>query len=98
MSEDKVRTKDLCWSVGTIYDPRELPGVSTIGPGIGQGVRIMFGDRPKPHEVVLLNTVGFFVDVLLVIFFVVVIFIIIPRVVWVVASRCRSLSCWCRRC
>jgi hypothetical protein len=24
--------------VGTIYDPRELPGVSTIGPGIGRGV------------------------------------------------------------
>jgi hypothetical protein len=38
MSEDKVCTKDLCWSVGTIYDPRELPGVSTIDPGIGQGV------------------------------------------------------------
>jgi hypothetical protein len=38
MSEDKVRTKDLCWSVGTIYDPRELPGVSTAGPGIGRGV------------------------------------------------------------
>jgi hypothetical protein len=24
--------------VGTIYDPRELPGVSTAGPGIGRGV------------------------------------------------------------
>jgi hypothetical protein len=24
--------------VGTIYDPRELPGVSTTGPGIGRGV------------------------------------------------------------
>jgi hypothetical protein len=34
MSEDKVRTKDSCWSVGTIYDPRELPGVSTDGPGL----------------------------------------------------------------
>jgi hypothetical protein len=33
-----VRTKDSCWSVGTIYDPRELPGVSTAGPGIGRGV------------------------------------------------------------
>ena len=30
--------KDECWSVGTIYDPKELPGVSTAGPGIGQGV------------------------------------------------------------
>jgi hypothetical protein len=38
MSEDKVRTKDSCWSVGTIYDARELPGVSTAGPGIGRGV------------------------------------------------------------
>jgi hypothetical protein len=33
-----VRTKDSCWSVGTIYDPRELPRVSTAGPGIGRGV------------------------------------------------------------
>jgi hypothetical protein len=31
MSEDKVHTKDLCWSVGTIYDPSELSGVSTAG-------------------------------------------------------------------
>jgi hypothetical protein len=40
MSEDKVRTKDSCWSVGTIYDPRELPGVSTANPGIGRGVTV----------------------------------------------------------
>jgi hypothetical protein len=33
-----VRTKDPYWSVGTIYDSRELPGVSTAGPGIGRGV------------------------------------------------------------
>jgi hypothetical protein len=37
-----VRTKctqnTRVWSVGTIYDPRELPGVSTAGPGIGRGV------------------------------------------------------------
>jgi hypothetical protein len=38
MSEDKVRTKDSCWSVGTIYDPRELPEVSTVDPRIGRGV------------------------------------------------------------
>jgi hypothetical protein len=38
MSEDKVCTKDPCWSVGTIYDPRELAGVSTTGPEIGRGV------------------------------------------------------------
>jgi hypothetical protein len=33
-----VCTKDPCWSVVTIYDPRELPGVSTASPGIGRGV------------------------------------------------------------
>jgi hypothetical protein len=38
MSEDKVRTKDSCWYVGTIYDPRELLGVSTAGSGIGRDV------------------------------------------------------------
>jgi hypothetical protein len=38
MSGDKVCTKDSCWSMGTIYDPSELPGVSTTGPGIGRGV------------------------------------------------------------
>jgi hypothetical protein len=42
-----VRTKDSCWSVGTIYDPRELPGVSTTGPGIGRGVTS--GIRADPH-------------------------------------------------
>jgi hypothetical protein len=34
MSEDKVRTKDTCWSVWIIYDPSELPGVSTASPGL----------------------------------------------------------------
>jgi hypothetical protein len=34
MSEDKVHIKDLCWFVRTIYDPRELSGVSTVGPGL----------------------------------------------------------------
>jgi hypothetical protein len=38
MSEDKVRTKDSCWYVETIYDPIELPGVSTAGTGIGRVV------------------------------------------------------------
>jgi hypothetical protein len=33
-----VRIKDSCWSVGTIYDLRELLGVSTAGPGIGRDV------------------------------------------------------------
>jgi hypothetical protein len=34
MSEDKVRTKDSCWSMGMVYGPRELPGVSTAGLGV----------------------------------------------------------------
>jgi hypothetical protein len=38
MSEDKVHTKDSGWSMETIYDPRELSGVSSAGPGIGRGV------------------------------------------------------------
>jgi hypothetical protein len=42
-----VCTKDLCWSVGTIYDPRELPGVSTAGPGIGRGVTSGIGADPR---------------------------------------------------
>jgi hypothetical protein len=29
-----VRTKDSCWSVGTIYAPSELPGVSIAGLGL----------------------------------------------------------------
>jgi hypothetical protein len=43
-----VHTKDSCWSVGTIYDPRELPGVSTVDPGIRQGVTS--GIRAVPHS------------------------------------------------
>jgi hypothetical protein len=34
MREDKVHTEDSCWSMGTIYDPRELSGVSTTNPGV----------------------------------------------------------------
>jgi hypothetical protein len=34
MSEDKVRVKDLCWSVGMVYDPRGLLGVSTTRSGV----------------------------------------------------------------
>jgi hypothetical protein len=36
MSEDKMCTKDPCWSVGTIYDPRELPRVSTADPEVDE--------------------------------------------------------------
>jgi hypothetical protein len=34
MSEDKVRKKDSCWSVGMVYDPKGLPGVSNIDSGV----------------------------------------------------------------
>jgi hypothetical protein len=34
LSKDKVRTKDLCWYVGMVYDLRGLPGVSTTSLGV----------------------------------------------------------------
>jgi hypothetical protein len=34
MSEDKVRRKDMCWSVGIFLGPRELPDVG--GPDLGE--------------------------------------------------------------
>ena len=40
-------TKYSGWSVGTIYDPSELPGVSTADPGIGRGV--INGIRADPR-------------------------------------------------
>jgi hypothetical protein len=42
-----VRTKGSCWSMGMTYDPRELLGISTTGPGIGRGVTS--GIRAGPH-------------------------------------------------
>jgi hypothetical protein len=45
MSEDKVHTKDSCWSVGMLYGSRGLPGVSTIGPGV-EGVLQMVPEPP----------------------------------------------------
>jgi hypothetical protein len=41
MSEDKVCTKGSCWSVGTIYDPRELPRVSTSGPRVDEVLQLV---------------------------------------------------------
>jgi hypothetical protein len=38
MSEDKVRRRDSCCSMGTIYDSSELSGVNTVGSEIGRGV------------------------------------------------------------
>jgi hypothetical protein len=34
MSKNKVCPKDSCWTVGMVYDPRWLTGVSTAGPGV----------------------------------------------------------------
>jgi hypothetical protein len=42
MSEDKVYTKDLCGSVGMIYDPRVLPGVSIVGPRMDEVLQMDF--------------------------------------------------------
>jgi hypothetical protein len=42
-----VCTKDSCWSVGTIYNPSELPGVSTAGPGNGRGVTSSIRADPR---------------------------------------------------
>jgi hypothetical protein len=33
-SEDKVCIKEYGWSVGLVYDPKELPGVTTARPGV----------------------------------------------------------------
>jgi hypothetical protein len=51
MSEDKVRTKDSRWPVETIYDPRELPGVSTAGPRIGWGVTFCLPHTLQTNEI-----------------------------------------------
>jgi hypothetical protein len=56
MSEHKVRTKDSCWSVETIYDPRELPEVSTTGPEIERGVTS--GIRADPRGFMSLCGLG----------------------------------------
>jgi hypothetical protein len=40
-----VHVKGSCWFVGMFYDPRGLPGVSTVGPrvyGVLQGRREEF--------------------------------------------------------
>jgi hypothetical protein len=42
-----VHTKDPCWSVGTIYDLRELLGVSTAGLGIERGLASGIRSNPR---------------------------------------------------
>jgi hypothetical protein len=42
MSEDKVHTKDLCWSsMGLIYDPKELLVVSITGPEVDRVLQVV---------------------------------------------------------
>jgi hypothetical protein len=36
-----VRTKDPCWSVGTIYDPREMLGVGNAGLGVDTVLQVV---------------------------------------------------------
>jgi hypothetical protein len=36
-----MRTKDPCWSVGTIYAPRELLGVSIVGSGLDEVLQVV---------------------------------------------------------
>jgi hypothetical protein len=54
-----VQTKDSCWYVGTIYDPSELPGVSTAGPGIGRGVTSGIRADPRGFTGVCVCVRGF---------------------------------------
>jgi hypothetical protein len=37
----KYAQKTLCWSVGTIYGPRELPGVSTAGSRVDTVLQVI---------------------------------------------------------
>ena len=41
MSEEKVHTKDLCWSVGMIYDPRGLSGVSIVSSRVDRVLQMV---------------------------------------------------------
>jgi hypothetical protein len=41
MSENKVHTKDYCWSVRMVYDSRKILGVSIIGPGVNRVLHVL---------------------------------------------------------
>lgn len=41
MSKDKARTKDLCQSMMTVYDPRVLTGVRTVDPGVDEVLQMI---------------------------------------------------------
>jgi hypothetical protein len=36
-----VHTKYSCWFVEIVYDPRELPGVSTVGPRVDRVLQVV---------------------------------------------------------
>jgi hypothetical protein len=36
-----VRRKDLGWSIGLVYNPRELPGVMTARPGVAEVLQMV---------------------------------------------------------
>jgi hypothetical protein len=42
----KVCRKDYGWSVGLVYDPKGLPGVTTVRPGVA-GVLQKLGMDPR---------------------------------------------------
>jgi hypothetical protein len=46
MSEDKVHTKDSCWSMDMVYDHRGLFGISTTGPGVAGCYKWYSSRRP----------------------------------------------------
>jgi hypothetical protein len=37
-----VCKKEYGWSVGLVYDPRGLPGVTTARPGVGEVLQMAF--------------------------------------------------------
>jgi hypothetical protein len=45
-----MRTKDSCWSVGMVYGPRGLPGVSNVGARVDEVLRMV--SEPTLAEVV----------------------------------------------
>jgi hypothetical protein len=41
-----MRTKDSCWYVGILYGPRELTGVSIVGPRVNRVLQVV--SEPTP--------------------------------------------------
>jgi hypothetical protein len=45
-----VHTKDSCWSMGTIYGPRELQGVSTTDPIVDRVFQVVLEPTHQFHR------------------------------------------------